>query len=524
MPQPPRFNPNKRRNKVNSYIHLSDADKAALYPDFVTSIHLEKFRHLNDIKLDFISPITVITGSNKSGKSSILLCLGCSHYNFYAKNPVSGKYERTGWGNVMRFTSYDRQDDDWKYVICNRKGGHNEDPHKGKRNHTTKKWSGCAKKEGKIGNPGPNRKESPNGRNVYLIDLERIIPGRHHPITVYNKVKSAREKAVDRLVTAYLSYILENKYTAYELGGSGEKRVYSYKTRNRYTSFNTASGEDVLTHMLVDIVTAQDNSLILIEEIEIGLHPKIQRRLLDILYFESLSHRKQFIITTHSSTVLESVEPSSRILLQKMPDDTVSVRAGISIKGALSEMDAISYPLLSIYVEDDISQRLVQESLNIAMLTKPELRKKVIIVPVGSAKSTYDYFKQRMATDGIDRLKRGFACILDGDKREEKYRNGDLCFPAEVLLFFHHTNEAPERMLLREFLKHHPNAQLEYHVDDGNAHNLMQKIVDEGLAASPDIALSRCIEYLKHDVDGNRYFNEMADFIKHSCEQFMLNL
>ena len=40
--------------------------------------------------------------------------------------------------------------------------------------------------------------------------------------------------------------------------------------------------------MLLDIVEAPNNSLILIEEIEEGLHPKIQRRLMDVVFHESV--------------------------------------------------------------------------------------------------------------------------------------------------------------------------------------------------------------------------------------------
>lgn len=511
------FNPNKRRDKVNRYVELDETYKQTAYPDFVKSIHIDVFRHLKDLDLEFTSPITVLTGSNRTGKSSILLCLGCSHFNFMARNSISGKFERTRWGDMMRFTSHDIQTEDWIYSIKCRENGNDTPPYTGKRKHTTKKWSGCAKKEGQIGTPGPNIYESPNGRFVYLLDLERIIPGRHHSSTIYTKVRRARVRKINKLVNAYLSYILENKYNTMELGGIGEKIIYAYKSRFNYSSFNTASGEDVLTRMLIDIVEAKDRSLVLIEEIEIGLHPLIQHRLMDILYAESVRSQKQFIVTTHSATVLSAVLPSSRILLRRKNDDSIEVKNHVSINCALSSMDDTNYPLLSVYVEDETSQRLVQEGLKIAMVTRPEIRKLVNIVCVGTADVTYAYYKKRELTDSQDRLKRGSACVLDGDKRNE-IQNGVLAFPSEPKLFFHHSNEAPERMLLREFLVHHPNGRLQHHADDGNAHNLMQKIVDESFAVSPNDAMEQCISYLRQNPAGQSYFDNMADWLIRTCD------
>lgn len=520
----PPINPNKRRARIESYSSMSEAQQTAFFPDFVSGIQMHNFRHLHNLEIKFQSPVSVITGSNRTGKSSILLCLGCSHYNFLTRNPTSGKYERTRWGDVMRFTSSDIQQSDWSYTITSRQAGGRDMPHTGKRRLATKKWSGCAKKEGQIGHPPANQDDSPNGRHAYLIDLERIVPGRHMTSTIYTKVKGARGRKVNKLVKFYLSYILENNYAVAELGGVGEKRVYSYASVHRYSSFNTASGEDVLTRILIDIVEAKDNSLIMIEELEIGLHPMIQRRLMEVIFSEAKRGHKQFIITTHSSSVISSVKPESRILLRKMPDDSISVISSVSVNGALSCMDSESYPLLSVYVEDDISKRLVEEAIQIATPLHPHLRKFVHVVIVGAADKTYNYFKTRKDTDTSDKLKRGYACILDGDKQNERFKDGSLQFPPQNGLFFHYSNDAPERMLLKEFLPTHPNARLQYHANDGNAHNLMQKIVDEGFAASQSIALEQCIACLKSNPLGQTYLENMANFILDQCAAFSIDL
>ena len=72
-----------------------------------------------------------------------------------------------------------------------------------------------------------------------------------------------------------------------------------------------------MTRIIIDIVEAKEKSLILIDEIEMGLHPKIQRRLMDVIRNISRKDQKQFIITSHSSIILDSTSLYSRIFIEK---------------------------------------------------------------------------------------------------------------------------------------------------------------------------------------------------------------
>ena len=118
-------------------------------------------------------------------------------------------------------------------------------------------------------------------------------------------------------IEQYLSYILEEKFTLNSLAKINDKDVFKYKNKYEYSSFNTATGEDVLTRIIIDIVEAKEKSLILIDEIEMGLHPKIQRRLMDVIRNISRKDQKQFIITSHSSIILDSTSLYSRIFIEK---------------------------------------------------------------------------------------------------------------------------------------------------------------------------------------------------------------
>lgn len=499
---------------------MSPDKQKEMFPDFFLGIKLNVFRHLKDLEVNFRNPVTVITGSNRTGKSSLLLSIGCSHFNFYTRSAVSGDYERTRWSNVMRFTQHDVQKEDWSYEVEFRENGHDAVRRPGKRSARSKKWSGCAKKEGQIGHPKPRHAKSPDGRNVYLIDMERIIPGRHHPQSIYSRVKNRRGAALNKKAVYYLSYVLEVSYRTEALGNMGERKIYKYQNDNSYTTFNTASGEDVLTHLIEDIVLSPSGSLILIEEIEIGLHPRIQRRLMDVLYAEAALEKKQFIVTSHSSTIIESVEPQSRILLVRNSEGTIVTEQNVSVCRALNAMDSISHPLLSIYVEDDISKRLVEEALEDILIEHEDMARSIKIVEIGSADKTYSYYQNRQATHSTDNLRRGAACILDGDMRNEKDRAGHWKYPKDQLLYFHQGNEAPEKMLVRTYLKYNYNSTLEYHLNDGNPHKCFSTMVELGLAMSEGKALEKCIKSLRADEDGRAYLADLANFILNACKHY----
>ena len=113
------INPNSDKDHVNGYSANPLENQVNMYPQFFSRIEFETFRHIQNLSVEFKNPITVISGSNKSGKTSILLAIACSHYNFHKKDYSNGNFKRTTWGDVMKFTNYDQQQVDWTYFVWN---------------------------------------------------------------------------------------------------------------------------------------------------------------------------------------------------------------------------------------------------------------------------------------------------------------------------------------------------------------------------------------------------------------------
>ena len=510
----PNINPNRERARVNNYNNLALPDKAVKYPCFFNSIRFDRFRHISNVELKFINPITVISGSNCSGKTTALMAIACSHYHFMRRNVVNGNWERTRWGDLMRFTRHDVQHVDWTYYVTYRDGMYNS-PEKRGQHKTTGKWNGVAKKEGQIGTPSTGA----NGRKVYLIDLNRITPGRHLSRTKYMKARSLSTTDIShkRLVNAYISYVFETPYRVKNLYSAADSQLFAFTGSNQYTSFNTASGEDVVVSMLADIVNAEENSLILIDEIEMGLHPKLQRRLMDVLFRLSRIQKKQFIITTHSYAILDSVLPESRIFIDNN-NGIFRVIDNVPTNEVLTRMDSERFPVLSVYVEDDVSMRIVLEAVKEINQANPGFARLLTLVDIGPADKTYFYYLKRNGIGPKDHFERKSVCILDGDKQNERFADGSFQFPAQPDLFFHYTNQAPEKMLVSKYLVNHPDATLQWHVDNSNPHILLEKMRELGFAVSKEDALNICVTEYVNSVDGRAHFETLKTFLQQKCQ------
>lgn len=509
------LNPNSARNAVNSYTRKNDTDKAIAYPQFFTKVKFDVFRHIRNLSIDFIHPITVVSGSNRSGKTSALMAIACSHYNFDRANVTNGAWDRATWSHVVRFTQHDKQTVDWEYQVGYREGNNGPRLVRGFRRHITKKWGGVGKKEHQIGKPTEGHPGG--GRHVCLIDLNRINPGRHFKLATFSRAYNASATALENrhAINEYLSYILESHYSISVLAEDADNKVYKFQVRANvdYSSFNTASGEDVLVNMLSQILRMPDYSLILIDELEIGLHPKIQRRLIDVIYCISQKQHKQFIITSHSYAVIDSVPQESHVFIENVNGSFVC-KPKLTTYETLTRMDSIAFPVSMIYVEDEESKAIIDYAIKEVNEDNPGFTRLLKSIVVGSANDTYQYFKTRQKLQSQEKFFAHPACILDGDMKEQKNNNNSLMYPEEKDLFFHFSSEAPEKMLMRQYLNIHPHEALQYHVETSNPHCLLEKMVEQGLALNKKDALSKCLHEYRNSAEGCEHFESMKDFLK----------
>lgn len=509
------FNPNAARDYVNGYSAKTLVDKVHDYPNFFMELQLNVFRHIRNLQLVFKHPISVISGSNRSGKTTALMAIACSHFNFQRPNVNNGRLERATWSSVVRFTSQDVQGHAWAYHVKYRIGS-NERTRSGSKNAASSKWSGVAKKSGQIGKPTvahPN-----GGRTVILIDLNRISPCHHLSKSYYDKSRRLPGVAFANQanVNAYLSYVLEDNYTVEQIAPAADSKIFKFTTASHYSSFNTASGEDVLVSILTQILDAPHNSLILIDEIEVGLHPKIQRRLMDVLYMISRDEHKQFIVTSHAYAILDSVPAESRLFIENV---TAGCRClqGLTTYESLTRMDCEAFPVATVYVEDEESKMIVDNAIGEITLSNSGFGRLIKVVVIGSADKTYSFFVTRKDIHDLEPNTSKPACVLDGDMQNVMV-NGHRKYPPQEGLFFHYQNMPPEKMLLQEYLTNHPHGGLQYHLVNSNPHCLLQKMVEAGLANNKQAAFAMCFNDYRNSVGGAAHFEGLKSFLAGLCQ------
>ena len=88
-------------NSDKSFFSNIDVSKENIFPIFLSELKFEPFRHIPELKICFQNPISIISGTNRSGKSTILMALACCHYDFLKRNQKNGNLERQTWGSLM---------------------------------------------------------------------------------------------------------------------------------------------------------------------------------------------------------------------------------------------------------------------------------------------------------------------------------------------------------------------------------------------------------------------------------------
>jgi predicted ATPase len=377
---------NLKQCDTHSFRNIDDS-----FRYFTNELKVNTFRHISNLTVDFDHPVTIISGNNKIGKTSLLLLLACSHENFIKIDSTTPKpnVRPHGWGDVLSFTSHENVDVDYSYELKWRVGL-KEHSGEGKRLASSKAWSGLGKKSSDSKRINAKIRD----RIVRLIDLERILPGRSFTRALYKKANLANETRLAPDIEQSFAFIFDlTEVKIFEVGGHINKNCFLIVENDQsYSSYNAASGEESIIYLLKDIIESPNDSLILIDEVEAGFHPSVQRKLAEIIQYISWKDKKQFVITTHSPTMLSSFPSKSRRFIEQTNSGFRSIRE-ISRQAARSKMDSKGYPLVQLYCEDALTSYLVNQALIRLSQNHPHAQRLVNVVksgPINQVKNDYE--------------------------------------------------------------------------------------------------------------------------------------
>ena len=477
---------------------------------FLRRMKVNSFRHINDLELEFSHPVTVISGTNKIGKTSILLLIACSFERFIKLDSTSpaSQLREHNWNDVMAFTAHENVGQDYSYELRWRVG-HLAHEGEGKRLATSRAWSGLGKRSSDTSRMNAKIRK----REVRFIDLERVLPSRSFSNALYRKANSATAVRLDEEIAQAFAYIFDlTNVEISEVGAHINKSCFLISPPgDSYSSYNAASGEEAVIYLLKDIIGSPINSLILIDEIEAGFHPYIQRRLADIIQYISWRDKKQFIVTTHSPTLLSAFPGESRRFIE-IQGGAYRVIPKISHQAARSKMDAAAYPLFRLYCEDELASFLIKKALVTLSEEHPHFQKLVDVIrsgPVNEVKNDYERHKRNFPQY---RNAVGFCAVFDGDYKDHPQYSNYFENPTEDALFLY-PYDAPEKFLVRAYLAQNANAELTAALQHSEHHSLFQQMVNLGIAADVSDARSACYAAFEGSTEFAKHSQDLRDFL-----------
>ena len=182
----------------------------------------------------------------------------------------------------------------------------------------------------------------------------------------------------------------------------------------KYSEFHMSSGERSILRISKDL-SLLDRALVLIDEIEAGLHPHAQQLLMLELQRLALRRKLQIVVATHSPVVLASVPPEGRIVLER-DERTGEVAVGPPYRDIFQKaLYGQSRDQLSILCEDAVAEGVIRGILDVLSI-RMDLRNDDFVIGRNTGR---DEFPGHVRTLGkFDKLW-DFVIVLDGDSRDK---------------------------------------------------------------------------------------------------------
>ena len=244
-------------------------------------------------------------------------------------------------------------------------------------------------------------------REVAFIPLRRLMPA--HEIAgvrsaFANQQSSTYSSALTPEATQQLSYIMGRSYSLAEIQEVKRHALQRARAGADFTGFNMGSGESWIINLLHTLHQLPTSSLLVIEEIEAGLHPEAQVRLAETLVEVCLKRKMQIVCSTHSEAFLDALPRQARVLLSRK-GDSHEATVSPSTRFAVYEMSGVTQPEVMLYCEDFSAKTLIEEALPYSLRIRTDVRE------IGSYET--------VIRQGVSHLRSGYAmgamCVLDGD-------------------------------------------------------------------------------------------------------------
>ncbi|WP_416866695.1 MAG: AAA family ATPase [Imperialibacter sp.] len=367
-------------------------------------IEIRNIKHIRNLEFKLPSPgVHVLTGSNGCGKTTLLACI------------LRIRYHRSFQDNFK--TSSDSRLDNFnsgyiKYIVNDRSVSYQ---------HAGVRWPPHPRTNYSIlsqfGYPEV-RFLPATGNRLYIHDSE-LNPSDFRPVSQW--IKDDLNRLLETSKFGNLRYVQTGSQRGPGSGSQRWKRAYVIKiggTNNTtyYSEKNFSLGEILILNTLLLIGDVPDQSMLLIDELEMALHPRVQVRLLRYLEEKAAEKRLTILISTHSSSLIKCAK--SLIYLENPSDDlgNIKVHYGAYPAQILKEI-AVEEDIQPDYVfavEDEMAELLLRETVDYYFRLYPDrIRPVCKFLPIGGYPEVMRY--SRNTFNYLHSSKIGQYAFLDAD-------------------------------------------------------------------------------------------------------------
>lgn len=439
----------------------------------IRHIRFPHFKNLTpNLQLNFTTPITAIVGSNGANKSSVLRALACcphhenigDHWFSTDVDPIdeSGGRPRYIFGyidpyskntveviqvRIKKASNPDYWEPSRPLLQDNMEKMPDLKPGQKLLGRTKTRWSGITKDleildfrseisafdklfyhgdmTGQLRNKSAKehlRSRSKLLKKVIADNLKSLRPFKARQETIFSNIELSKEQLLE------ISRILGRTYInirliKHKLFESNSYTAIMQTTALQYSEAFAGSGEFAVVMLVHKIMELEPNSLIVLDEPEVSLHPGAQTKLMEFLTRQCLEQKHQVFIGTHSKHIIEKLQPESIVLLQQdSVTQKIVAEQNIKPSEAFFHLGLNTDHKKRVFVEDQLAAALLKKCLR--PLGEAAMNQFEIVVFPGGAPSIFGKCMTGLVQTGDTQS----LFFLDGDQSPKK----EITWPKDI--------------------------------------------------------------------------------------------